>query len=136
MSAQDSRDMRLQIYDSQNTPIPVGGLRTKTLEFFASPLDATHTESPNGWRELLGGAGIKAVEIIADGVFVGSAADALIRAHFFAQSLARLDIVWPGFGTLEGRFLIKALSYQGRLPDEARFEINLSSGGEIQFTPL
>ena len=135
MQAQSGADMTMKIADDQGVWLSVSGLQTKVLKFSALAVDGTHSDSPNGWREYLAAAGVKSTEIIADGVFVNSAADALIRAHFFAQSLANFNMSWPGFGTLSGPFLITNLSYSGQFQNEARFEIGLSSAGEIAFTP-
>lgn len=136
MSAQAGREMTLKIFDDQGTALSVDGLRAKTLRFYAEGLEATHMDSPDGWREYLVGAGARAARLEASGAFVNSAADALIRAHFFAQSLAQFEIFWPGFGTLAGSFLVTSLQYQGEFTGEARFEIELESGGAIQFAPV
>ena len=136
MRAQSGADMAMKISDDQGGFLSVVGLQTKVLKFSAHPVDSTHSDSPNGWREHLSGAGTKSTEITAEGLFVNSAADALIRAHFFAQSIARFEMSWLEFGVLSGPFLIPQLSYSGNFQSEARFEIDLVSTGEIVFSPL
>ncbi|PHR59342.1 MAG: phage major tail protein, TP901-1 family [Robiginitomaculum sp.] len=135
MSAQSGRNMLIKIKDETDSFITVAGLRTKSLKFNTKPIDITHSESEEAWRELLPDAGVKFVEISGAGIFCDSNSDALIRTHFFAQSVQDYQIHIPGFGIIAGVFLITSLNYLGSYNGEATYEITLMSAGKIQFSP-
>lgn len=135
-SAKAGRDMLLKLKNDQGQYVTVAGLRTKALRFNARPIDVTHSESLNGWRELLPGAGVKTAEITGTGVFIDSAADGLIRTKFFDQSVGEFQFILPDFGIIEGSFLIKALMFRGTYKDEASYELSLVSAAAPSFTVI
>ena len=136
MAAQSGRNMLIKIKDDQGSFVTVAGLRTKALKFNAKPIDITHSESDEAWRELLPGGGVKSVEISGEGIFRDSASDALVRASFFAQDAKDYQIVIPDFGTVEGSFLISALNYAGTYKGEASYELVLASAGKPIFAAI
>ena len=69
-------------------------------------------------------------------MFRDSAADALIRDAFFAQTARNWTLVVPGFGTLTGPFLIAALEYAGTHEGEATYALTLASAGQVGFAAL
>lgn len=135
MSAQRGSDMLLKIKNEGGSFVTVAGLRTKTLRLNARPVDVTDTSSA-GWKELLPGAGTRVAEVSGTGVFRDAESDALIRAAFFAQSAQACRFIIPGFGMMEGDFLITGLNYAGSYNGEAQFEISLASAGVAEFTAL
>jgi len=137
MAAQPGRDMLLKIGDgaSPQAFAAVAGLRARAISLNARAIDATHGESPGRWRELLDGAGVRSAAVSGAGVFVDSAADEMVRAVFFAQTRRDWRLIIPGFGTLEGPFLVTALEYSGRHDGEAAYALSLASAGEVSFTP-
>ncbi len=136
MAAQSGRNMLIKIKDDQGSFVTAAGLRTKALKFNAKPIDITHSESDEAWRELLPGGGVKSVEISGEGIFRDSASDALVRASFFAQDAKDYQIVIPDFGTVEGSFLISALNYAGTYKGEASYELVLASAGKPIFAAI
>ncbi len=137
MAAQAGRDILLKIGDggAPQAFAAVAGLRARAISLNARAIDATHGESPGRWRELLGGAGVRSAAVSGAGVFVDSAADETVRAVFFAQDKRDWRLIIPGFGALEGPFLVTALEYSGRHDGEAAYSLSLASAGEIGFTP-
>jgi TP901-1 family phage major tail protein len=138
MAGQAGRDVLLKISDGATTPafITVAGLRAKSIALSAKTVDATSADSPNAWRELLAGAGLKEASVTGAGVFKDAASDALVRASFFAQDGRVWRLIVPDFGTLEGKFQIAALEYGGAHDGEATFSMTLASASELVFTPL
>ncbi len=134
MAVQKGRDLLLKISDGAPMPafVTVAGLRARTVSLNARTVDITDSGS-GGWRELLEGAGIRALSVSGSGVFRDADSDALIREAFFAQSPADWQVVVPGFGTFAGPFLIAALEYAGSHDGEATFSLTLSSSGEVTF---
>ena len=121
MTVQPGRDILIRIGDSADPPTftSAAGLRLKTISLNARPVDVTHAESVEGWRELLAGAGVKTCSVSGSGVFVDAAADARIRQAFFDQSRDDWQLLIPDFGTLTGHFQVAALDYAGRHDGEA-----------------
>lgn len=136
MTAQKGRDVLVKIGDggAPESFSAIAGLRARTISLNATSVDATDTDSPNAWRELLPGAGVKSATVSGAGVFRNDAAHETARQLFFAQATRNFSLVIPGFGALEGAFLIAALEYSGRHDGEAQYALTLASAGEISFT--
>lgn len=135
MAAQKGRDLLLKIENGAGY-MTVAGLRSKRLSFNAQLVDATDAESAGRWRELLGGAGVQRAAVSGGGIFKDQASDALVRALFFAGTIAGWQIVIPDFGTVTGPFQIAALDYSGAHDGEVLFEIALESAGSLAFGAL
>jgi TP901-1 family phage major tail protein len=135
MSAQHGKDLLLKLGDggSPETFSAVAGLRAKTISLNARSVDATDSDSPSAWRELMPGAGVKSASISGSGLFKDAASDAAVRSAFFQQSADNWQIVIPDFGVLSGAFLIASLEYSGRFDGEAQYAITLASAGELSF---
>jgi len=137
MAAQKGRDILLKLSDGALSPafVTVAGLRARTLSLNARSIDITDSDS-NGWRQLLEGAGVRALTVSGSGVFRDQASDALIREAFFAQSPVVWQVIIPSFARFEGPFLITGLDYAGAHDAEATFSLSLASAGEISFVAL
>ncbi|MBL4617067.1 MAG: phage major tail protein, TP901-1 family [Robiginitomaculum sp.] len=135
MAAQSGKDILLKIENPQgsSTFVTMAGLLAKTISLNARSVDVTNTDSPDAWRELLPGAGVKTASISGSGVFKDEAADEAVRVAFFAQEIRNWQITIPDFGTLTGLFQIAALEYAGEYDGEAVYSLTLSSAGAIQF---
>ncbi|WKL57717.1 phage major tail protein, TP901-1 family [Asticcacaulis sp. ZE23SCel15] len=135
MALQKGRDMLLKIADGEAF-VTVAGLRARTISLNARTVDVTNSESAGGWRELLSGAGVKALSVSGSGVFRDTASDALMREAFFAQSQKTWQLIVPDFGRFEGAFLIASLDYAGDHDGEATFAMTLASAGAISFVAV
>jgi TP901-1 family phage major tail protein len=136
MTAQRGRDLLLKIENSSGIFETIAGLRATRIALSAGAAEATSSESPGRWRELLAAAGTQAVAISGAGVFRDSAADATVRQAFFDGATPQFEVVVPDFGTLTGPFLISELEYAGTHDGEATYEISLESAGVIVFEVL
>ena len=135
MAAQKGKDILLKIGDGASPEVftTVAGLRTRTLSLTARGVDATDSDSPGRWRELLAGAGTRQVSVSGAGIFRDAASDSSIREVFFSQAARSWRLIVPDFGTLEGPFLVAALEYAGDHEGEATYALTLSSAGEVSF---
>jgi TP901-1 family phage major tail protein len=135
MAAQKGRDMLLKL-DSSGTAtfITVAGLRSNAIAFNAAIVDSTSQESPQAWRELLGGAGLKSCSIRGSGIFKDAASDATVRQLFFAATIRDWQLILPDFGTIQGPFQITALEFNARHDGEVTFDLALESAGLLTFT--
>ena len=110
-------------------------LRATRVSFNAETIDVTSLESQGGWRELLGGAGVKSAAISGSGVFKDANTDERARQIFFDGETPLFQVVIPDFGIVEGAFQITAIEYAGNHNGEATYELSLQSAGILVFTP-
>ena len=138
MAAQAGKDVLLTLSDGADPPVftPVAGVRAKTLSLNAGVIDATHSQSPGRWRELIAGAGVRSASLTGSGVFVDAASDAEVRRLFFDQLRRDWRLVVPDFGALKGPFLVTKLDYAGRHDGEATYSLTLASAGELTFEEI
>lgn len=93
-------------------------------------------ESIGGWRELLGGAGVKMAAISGSGVFKDADTDERARQIFFDGETPDFQVIVPGFGTIEGPFQITSIEYAGSHNGEATYDLSLASAGALNFVAL
>ncbi|NTT86351.1 phage major tail protein, TP901-1 family [Tabrizicola fusiformis] len=137
MAVQNGKDLLIKvdmIGDGQFETI--AGLRATRLSFNAETVDVTSLESAGGWRELLGGAGVKSASISGSGVFRDAATDERARQIFFDAEMPDFQVVVPDFGVVEGPFQITAIEYSGSHNGEASYEMTLASAGALTFVAL
>lgn len=135
MAIQRGKDLLLKL-DAEATGdfLTVAGLRTRRLEFSADTVDVTSADSPERWRELLAGAGVRRARLSGAGVFRDQASDAAVRSVFFAGAVRPWRVVLPDFGTVEGPFQIAALEFAGDHDGEMTFDLSLESAGALTFS--
>mgnify|MGYP003546868877 FL=1 len=96
----------------------------------------TSLDSQGGWRELLGGAGVRSAAVSGSGVFLDDASDERARQIFFGGTVEAFQVVIPSFGIVEGPFQITSIEYAGTYNGEATYELSLASAGALTFTGL
>jgi TP901-1 family phage major tail protein len=137
MAVQNGKDLLLKVdLDDEGQFETVAGLRATRITFNAETVDVTSLESAGGWRELLGGAGVKSASISGGGVFRDEATDVRVRQVFFAGETPDFQVIIPDFGIVQGRFQISSLEYSGSHNGEATYQMSLASAGELVFTTL
>lgn len=136
MAAQRGKDILIKLRTEAGALESVAGLRAARIALSAGAADATCADAPGRWRQLLAGAGAQSCAVSGAGVFKDAAADAAIRAAFFAGRAPVFQLVIPDFGVIEGPFQIATLEYSGNHDSEARFEISLESAGALGFTEI
>ena len=135
MAAQSGKDLLIKMdMTGAGAFETVAGLRATRISFNAETVDVTSLESAGGWRELLGGAGVRSASVSGSGVFKDAATDARARQLFFDQQIPACQVIIPGFGTVEGPFQISSLEYAGTHNGEATYEVSLASAGALTFT--
>lgn len=134
MPAQNGKDLLVKVdVDGQGVFQTLAGLRATRLSFNAETVDVTSLESTGGWRELLGGAGVKSAAISGSGVFRDQATDERARQIFFDGEVPDFQVIIPDFGTVEGPFQITAIEYAGTHDGEATYEVSMASAGALSF---
>jgi len=135
MSAQNGKDLLVKVdLDGNGAFQTMAGLRASRLSFNAETVDVTSLDSTGGWRELLGGAGVKTAAISGSGIFRDADTDERARQIFFDGEVPAFQVIIPDFGTVEGPFQITAIEYAGTHDGEATYEVSLASAGALSFT--
>jgi TP901-1 family phage major tail protein len=132
MTAQKGSAFLLKISDGAPTPAyqTVAGLRTTQMTIAGDTVVVTNKGS-GGWRELLSGAGVRSVSVGAAGIFLGSAAEAQIRANAMAGLLDNYELSFEDGEKLRGKFLIQRLDYSGDFNGERNYSLQLESSGPV-----
>lgn len=135
MTAQNGKDLLIKI-DMTGGGLfeTAAGLRATRISFNAETVDVTSLESTGGWREVLGGAGVKSAAISGSGVFKDAASDERVREMFFEGDTPDFQVIIPDFGTMEGPFMVSSIEYAGSHNGEATYEMSLTSAGQVTFT--
>jgi len=137
MVAQSGRDLLLKLdMTGDGQFVTVAGLRATRLSLNAEPVDVTSLSSSGGWRELLGGAGVKSASLSGSGVFTDADTDARARQLFFDGTVGDWQVIVPAFGIIEGPFQLTAIEYAGSYNGEASYELSLASAGALTFTAV
>jgi TP901-1 family phage major tail protein len=132
MTAQKGSAFLLKIGDGAVPPAyqTVAGLRTTQMSINGDPVVVTHKDS-GGWRELLSGAGTRSVSVSAAGIFLGSTAEAQVRANALAGTVDAYQLSFEDGEKLEGRFLVQRLDYAGDFNGERNYTLQLESSGAV-----
>jgi TP901-1 family phage major tail protein len=137
MVAQNGKDLLIKLdLTGSGTFQTIAGLRASRISFNAQSVDATSMESPGGWRELLGGAGVKSATISGSGIFRDAATDERARQIFFDGETPDFQVIIPNFGIVQGPFQITAIDYAGNHDGEATYDLALASAGALSFTAI
>lgn len=137
MVAQNGKDLLIKLdLTGGGTYTTTAGLRATRISFNAETVDVTSLESQGGWRELLGGAGVRSASVSGSGVFVDANTDDRARQIFFQGTVEQFQVIIPSFGIVEGPFQITAIEYAGTYNGEATYELSLASAGVLTFTAI
>lgn len=137
MAAQNGKDLLVKLDMTGDGQFETAaGLRATRISFNAESVDVTSLESQGGWRELLGGAGVKSASISGSGVFKDETTDERARQIFFDGLTPGFQVIIPDFGTVEGPFQITSVEYAGSHNGEATYELSMASAGELTFVAL
>lgn len=135
MVAQNGKDLLIKLDMTGGGMFEtIAGLRATRISFNAESIDVTSLESLGGWRELLGGAGVRSASISGSGVFKDETTDERARQIFFDGEVPAFQVVIPDFGIVEGPFQITSVEYSGSHNGEATYEMSMASAGELTFT--
>ena len=132
MTAQKGSAFLLKISDGGSPAAyqTVAGLRTTQMSVTGETVVITSKDS-GGWRELLSGAGVRAVSVSAAGIFLGSAAEAQVRGNALAGTLDDYELSFEDGARLRGRFLVQRLDYAGDFNGERNYTLQLESSGAV-----
>lgn len=122
----------LQLRDDNADYQSIAGLRTSQLSLQVKPLERLDFDAA-GWRHLQPASGVQSLSLAGSGLFVGAAADHLMRRLFSTGAHGAARIIVPEFGTFSGPFAITELAYEGRSEELVSWRVALQSAGDIDF---
>lgn len=132
MAAQKGSAFLLKITNGASPAVyqTVAGLRTTQMSINGDAVVVTSKDS-GGWRDLLSGAGVRSVSVSAAGIFLGSVAEARIRANALAGTIDDYELSFEDGDKLRGRFLVQKLDYAGDFNGERNYTLQLESSGVV-----
>jgi TP901-1 family phage major tail protein len=132
MTVEKGSAFLLKIGDGSATPTftTIAGLRTTQLSIKGATIDITNKSSA-GWRDLLSGAGVRSVSVSAAGVFMGSSAEARMKANALSGLIDDYQLSFENGGTMTGKFLVTKLDYAGDFSNERSYTLALESSGPV-----
>ncbi len=132
MAAQKGSAFLLKISNGATPSVyqTVAGLRTTQMSISGDAVVITSKDSV-GWRELLTGAGVRSVSVSAAGIFLGSAAEAQVRANAMSGTIDDYELSFEGGEKLRGKFLVQKLDYSGDFNGERNYTLQLESSGAV-----
>ena len=132
MSAQKGSAFLLKISDGADPAAyqTVAGLRTTQMSISGDAVVITNKAS-GGWRELLSGAGARSVSVSAAGIFLGSTAEAQVRANAMTGKIDDYELSFEDGERLRGQFLVQRLDYAGDYNGERNYTLQLESSGPV-----
>ena len=137
MAVQNGKDLLIKVdLVGDGQFVTIAGLRATKIAFNAETVDVTSLNSAGGWRELLGGAGVKSASISGSGVFRDANTDERARQIFFDAEMPNFQVVIPSFGIVQGAFQITAIEYAGNYNGEATYDMSFASAGFLTFTAI
>lgn len=137
MVAQKGKDLLIKLdLDGTGAFQTIAGLRASRITFNAETVDVTSLESTGGWRELLGGVGVRSASISGSGVFRDADTDERARAIFFDGEVPDFQVIIPDFGIVQGPFQLTSIEYAGSHDGEASYELSMASAGALIFTAI
>jgi TP901-1 family phage major tail protein len=132
MAAEKGSAFLLKIGDGGSPLVfaTVAGLKTTNFAINAETVNITHKGS-GGWRELLGGAGIRSVSVSGSGVFTNSSAELRLRSKALAGDLDDFQLSFESGETIRGKFQVARLDYAGDYNGERTYSVTLESSGTL-----
>ncbi|GAK34416.1 MULTISPECIES: phage major tail protein, TP901-1 family [Iodidimonas] len=135
MTAESGRGFLVKISNGETPPVfsTLAGLRSTSLSINSTAVDITNKDS-GGWRELLGGAGVRRLTLSGSGVFTNSAAESILRSQALTGSVSAYQVIFENGEQFTGQFQITALDYSGDHNGERTYSLSMESSGPISFT--
>jgi TP901-1 family phage major tail protein len=111
----------------------VGGLRTTSFTHNNQTVDATNKDS-GAWRELLDGAGTRAIAISGSGIFTDAASEETVRGFAMNNQIKNYQMTFGNGDSLTGAFQITSYQRAGNYNNEETYSLSLASAGPVTFT--
>jgi predicted secreted protein len=108
----------------------VGGMRVTAFTIDTEPVDITSADSVEKWRDLLEGAGNKAMEISMSGILADTAPHLALAQDAAAGAIDAYGLTVGALLTIDGDFLLSQFKANGNHNGEMQYDITLMSSGK------
>lgn len=135
MTANKAELLLLKIGDGASPAesfITLGGLRSTRMTVNRNPVTATDVLS-EGWRRVLDEAGNAAVRVQGSGLFLNSAAEAVLRGQTMAGTVTNYQLHFGNGDCLSGAFVVSQYERSGKVGDMEAFSLTLESAGAMSY---
>ncbi len=137
MAAQAGKDVLIEINTTGVIYVPLGGLQSRSISLNTETIDITNSDSVGLWRELLGTAGVRSLDVSGAGVFLDDAAMGKVVNNMLGTVATHLlKVTIAGLGTFSGNFAFESLTFSGQHNSEVKFDVTIKSGGALAFAAL
>ncbi len=126
--------LKIESAEGSGTYVTLGMLQTADFTISNNQLDVTNKDSTNDRRELE--VGVQSLSASGRGFFDAGAAWQRARAAALARETPNMQVIDPGDGTYQGRFLISSLGKTGGHEGSVEVNISIESAGDFTFTPV
>jgi len=135
MARQPARNLLLKIESAEGSGsfITLGMLQTSDVTINTNQIDVTSKDSLNDRRDL--DTGIQSMSASGRGFFDAGPAWQRVRAAVLARETPNMQVIDPGDGTYQGRFLISTLGKSGGQEGSVEVNVSIESAGDFTFTP-
>ncbi len=134
MAYQKGSDMLLQCdTNGSGSYSTVAAIQTTTLRLNSDTVEVTNQGSPNKFRQLLAGAGIKRLSISGQGVFDDSAVENTMLTYARDGTIRNWRVTVPTLGTFTANFQVTQIEYAGRHQGEVQWSMSLESAGDLTY---
>lgn len=122
----------LRIADQEADPsfILVEGVRLSGWKVSQEAVDVTDG-GDEGWRRLLPAAGLRSLELVLNGLYLGSVGEHLLRDKAFRGEAFECALTLDQGKAVRGRFIVVNLSFESVVNEEATYAATLRSAGSI-----
>ena len=136
MARQNAKELLLKIETAEASGIfiTLGMLQTTDFTVNTNQSEATNKDSPNDRREL--DTGIQSMSASGRGFFDAGAAWQRFREAVLAREKPKLQVIDPGDGTYQGRFVISSFGKSGGQEGSVEVNASIESADDFTFTPL
>lgn len=110
----------------------LGGLRSTRMTVNRQPVAATDVTS-EGWRRMMSQTGNAQMRIQGSGLFMNSAAEAVLRAQAMAGTTANYRLQFGNGDHMAGAFVVSSYERSGKVGDMEAFGVTLESAGTISY---
>lgn len=128
--AGDGCVVRVGLAETASEQLLVEGCRVTGLRVCQDEVDVT-TSAGEGWRALLPGAGVRAVQVELAGIYLGSDGEQLLRRAALSGELIQGTVSVDDDRAVSAPFLVSQLSVNSHVNEEATYEVVLQSAGAV-----
>jgi predicted secreted protein len=125
--------LRISANEDEQPFLLVEGLRLSGWRVSQEEVEVTDL-GDGCWRRLLSGAGLRSLEVMVSGLYLGSKGELRLRELAFSGALADCTLSLDHGTSLRGRFAVAEMRFESAVNEEATYASTLRSSGPISIS--